>query len=56
MVIRCPSRCSWEADLTVGSMGEGGGPDHGVNGSLTYLPANGTKITTTGARGISATA
>ncbi|WP_406516403.1 integrase core domain-containing protein [Streptomyces sp. NBC_00134] len=34
-------------------MGEGGGPDHGVNGSLTYLPSNGTKITTTGARGIS---
>nr|WP_329437675.1 FG-GAP repeat protein [Streptomyces sp. NBC_01280] len=45
------------ADLTVGSVGEGGGgPDHCGNGSLTYLPSNGTKITTTGARGISATA
>ncbi|GAA3774718.1 FG-GAP and VCBS repeat-containing protein [Streptomyces phyllanthi] len=36
-----------KADLTVGAMGENGG-----NGSVVYLPSNGTKITTTGSRSI----
>jgi FG-GAP repeat len=38
-----------KADLTVGT-GENGG-----NGSVVYLPSNGTKITTTGARSLSTT-
>ncbi|MEU3793273.1 FG-GAP and VCBS repeat-containing protein [Streptomyces fructofermentans] len=36
------------ADLTVGAFGENEG-----NGALVYLPSNGTRITTTGARSIS---
>ncbi|MGY0485661.1 FG-GAP and VCBS repeat-containing protein [Streptomyces sp. WG-D5] len=40
-----------KADLTVGAYGENDG-----NGALTYLPSDGTKITTTGSRGISTTA
>ncbi|MEV1019914.1 FG-GAP and VCBS repeat-containing protein [Streptomyces sp. NPDC050264] len=40
-----------KSDLTVGAFGENDG-----NGALTYLPSDGTKITTTGSRGISATA
>ncbi|WP_425831965.1 FG-GAP repeat protein [Streptomyces fractus] len=40
-----------KADLVVGALGENGG-----NGALTYLPSNGTKITTTGSRGISTSA
>ncbi|KFF96770.1 integrin [Streptomyces scabiei] len=39
------------ADLTVGSYGE-----NDYNGSLLYLPSNGTKITTTGARSIAPSA
>ncbi|MCX4644222.1 MULTISPECIES: FG-GAP and VCBS repeat-containing protein [unclassified Streptomyces] len=39
-----------KADLTIGAYGENSG-----NGALTYLPSNGTKITTTGARSFSAT-
>jgi len=40
-----------KADLTVGAWGE-----NDFNGSLTYLPSNGTKLTTTGARSLSPTA
>ncbi|MFI7005941.1 FG-GAP-like repeat-containing protein [Streptomyces sp. NPDC050145] len=40
-----------KSDLTVGAYGENSG-----NGALTYLPSNGTKITTTGARSISTSA
>ena len=40
-----------KADLTVGRAGENGG-----NGSVVYLPSNGTKITTTGTRSISPSA
>ncbi|WP_428953418.1 FG-GAP and VCBS repeat-containing protein [Streptomyces sp. cg35] len=40
-----------KSDLTVGALGENDG-----NGALTYLPSDGTKITTTGSRGISTTA
>ncbi|QNS05407.1 VCBS repeat-containing protein [Streptomyces xanthii] len=40
-----------KSDLTIGALGE-----NDFNGSLTYLPSNGTKITTTGARSISTTA
>ncbi len=36
-----------KADLTVGALGENGG-----NGSVVYLPSNGTKITTTGSRSL----
>lgn len=36
-----------KADLTVGAYGENAG-----NGSLVYLPSNGTKITTTGSRSL----
>ncbi|WP_405479563.1 FG-GAP-like repeat-containing protein [Streptomyces sp. NBC_00009] len=39
-----------KSDLTVGAWGE-----NDFNGSLTYLPSNGTKLTTTGARSLSAT-
>ncbi|MGW6398766.1 FG-GAP repeat protein [Streptomyces sp. NPDC055134] len=39
-----------KADLTIGAYGENSG-----NGALTYLPSNGTKITTTGTRSFSAT-
>ncbi|MFF1354990.1 FG-GAP-like repeat-containing protein [Streptomyces sp. NPDC058297] len=39
-----------KADLTIGAYGE-----NTANGALTYLPSNGTKITTTGARSLSAT-
>ncbi|MGX1669782.1 FG-GAP-like repeat-containing protein [Streptomyces sp. NPDC055400] len=39
-----------KADLTIGAFGENTG-----NGALTYLPSNGTKLTTTGARSLSAT-
>ncbi|MFF0290179.1 VCBS repeat-containing protein [Streptomyces sp. NPDC005262] len=39
-----------KADLTIGAYGENGG-----NGALTYLPSNGTRITTTGARSLSTT-
>ncbi|MFJ4713054.1 VCBS repeat-containing protein [Streptomyces sp. NPDC088785] len=38
-----------KADLVVGAPGE-----NDYNGALTYLPSNGTKITTTGARSLSA--
>ncbi|TPQ21731.1 FG-GAP-like repeat-containing protein [Streptomyces sporangiiformans] len=37
-----------KADLTVGAYGE-----NGFNGSVVYLPSDGTKITTTGARSLS---
>ncbi|MGD6744598.1 FG-GAP-like repeat-containing protein [Streptomyces sp. BH106] len=40
-----------KADLVVGALGENGG-----NGALTYLPSNGTKLTTTGSRSISTSA
>ncbi|MFJ9176760.1 FG-GAP repeat protein [Streptomyces sp. NPDC102360] len=40
-----------KADLVVGAYGENSG-----NGALTYLPSNGTKITTTGSRSISTSA
>ncbi|MGW6144637.1 FG-GAP repeat protein [Streptomyces sp. NPDC055140] len=39
-----------KADLTIGAYGENTG-----NGALTYLPSDGTKITTTGSRAFSAT-
>ncbi|MFD3561764.1 FG-GAP and VCBS repeat-containing protein [Streptomyces sp. NPDC058686] len=39
-----------KADLTIGVYGENSG-----NGALTYLPSNGTTITTTGSRSLSAT-
>ncbi|MFC7304317.1 FG-GAP and VCBS repeat-containing protein [Streptomyces monticola] len=39
------------ADLTVGAIGE-----NGFNGALTYLPSDGTRITTAGARSLSTTA
>ncbi|WP_432167344.1 FG-GAP and VCBS repeat-containing protein [Streptomyces sp. bgisy031] len=39
-----------KADLTIGAYGENTG-----NGALTYLPSNGSKITTTGSRSLSAT-
>ncbi|MBO1333631.1 FG-GAP-like repeat-containing protein [Streptomyces sp. VRA16 Mangrove soil] len=40
-----------KADLNVGAAGE-----NDFNGAVTYLPSDGTKITTTGSRGISASA
>ncbi|MET7514556.1 FG-GAP and VCBS repeat-containing protein [Streptomyces sp. NPDC005480] len=39
-----------KSDLTVGALGE-----NDYNGALIYLPSSGTKITTTGARSLSAT-
>ncbi|MDG4858575.1 FG-GAP and VCBS repeat-containing protein [Streptomyces sp. T-3] len=40
-----------KSDLTIGAYGE-----NGFNGSLTYLPSDGTKITTAGARSLSTSA
>ncbi|MPY61316.1 FG-GAP and VCBS repeat-containing protein [Streptomyces spongiae] len=40
-----------KADLTIGALGE-----NGFNGSVVYLPSNGTKITATGSRSLSTSA